>query len=298
MRKKLLTWKNFLVICVGAAITKAIEGILGNRADDLLTLIWPSIQKMVATNLLSWGTTVLVMLVCCVLCLHFIQKSQMLAHSFAIDHKMLDLDDSLLRGLATWTPSLDAEKEMKRIITDLLLDTTAEFDGLVHRAALLLPDPSHEYLRCWANYQMPQESVDSMKFYIGPDQSRQQREGGVAGEVFLKGELQVGHLHQTNGIWNCEDRHHYIKFSGRRPFPPYLSFVNVPIIGIDPNMPHSSRTTCLGVICFDSPDKSVFDSEASHIVLSTFARRITAALLIFKLYQNLPVPQVQSISQP
>jgi hypothetical protein len=218
----------------------------------------------------------------------------MLEHALAIDHKMLKLDNLLLLGLASWVPSLNIEEEKKRIVTDVLLDAIAEFDGQIQRAALLLPDTSREYLYCWANYQMSQDSIDSMKFYVGADQGRRQREGGVAGEVFLTRELQVGHLRQVNGIWICEDCPNYLKFPGKRPFPPYHSFVNIPIIGIDPNTPNSSSITCLGVICFDSMNKDVFDSAACQLVLRTFTRRITAALLIFKLYQNLPPAQGNS----
>jgi hypothetical protein len=292
VRRNLLAWwKNILSAFIGAFIFTALEGIIGNRADTLFTLVWPSIQTVMIANLLSWYIVDPVLLVCIVVCVHFIRRSQMLEHALAIDHKILKLDDLLLLGLASCIPSLNIEEEEKRIIKDILLGAIAEFDGQVHRAAILLPDVSGEYLYCWANYQMSQDSIDSMKFYIGADQSRRQREGGVAGEVFLTGELQVGHLRQVNGIWTCEDCPNYMKFPGRRPFPPYHSFVNIPLIGIDSHTPNSSLTTCLGVICFDSMNKDVFDSSARQVLLRTLARRITVAILIFKLYRNLPPTQ-------
>ena len=278
---------------MGALALAALEGIIGNRADTLFTLIWPSIEAIMIANLLFWCVMFFVLLVNSLIYMYLIQRIQMFKHAFATDHKLLNLDDSLLRGLASWTPSLSTETAMKRIITDLLLDATAEFDGHVNRAALLLPDASGEYLCCWASYQMPQESIDNMKFYVGPDQGRRQKESGVAGEVFISEKLQVGHLRRAanGGAWICEDCHSYIKLSGRRSFPPYLSFVNIPIISTDPaDAANSSATTCQGVICFDSMDKDVFDSEASLVVLRTFARRIAVALLIFKLYQNLSLP--------
>jgi hypothetical protein len=278
-------WQNILSVFIGAFMLTALEGIVGNRADTFFTLIWPSIQSMAVANWLSWFTVTLVLLCCIVICVYFILRSKKFEHAFTTGRKMLSLDDTLLRGLASWRPSLSTEKEMKHIITSLLLDAIAQFDGDVHRAALLLPDASEEYLCCWASYQMPQESVDNMKFYIGPDQSRRQRESGVAGEVFLTGELQVGHLRKVNrGTWVCEDHHSYVKLSRRRSSPAYLSFANVPITDIDHQ---SSLSTCLGVICFDSMSRDVFDSSANQVVLRTIARRITAALLIFKLYQNL-----------
>lgn len=296
VKTKLLAWcKSIVSVCIGALAVTAFEGIIGNRADTLFTLVWPSIEEIVHTNLVCCC----LLLACIGICVYFRQRSQMLEQAFATDHKMLNLDDSLFRGLASWVPSQNTEQENKRIITDLLLDATAEFDGQVQRAALLLPDASREYLYCWANYQMPQESVDHMKFYIGPDKSRRQRESGVAGEAFLTGELQVGHLRRANGdTWISEDCPSYIKFPGRRPFSPYRSFVNVPIIGVEPNTPNSSHATCLGVICFDSMDQDVFDSKERQVVLRTFARRITAALLIFQIYQNQATPLAHSNSIP
>jgi hypothetical protein len=297
IRSALLAWrKNIRIAFISAIILKALEGIIGNRADTLFTQVLPFIQTTVIENLLSaWYVMVFVALSCVFICICFIQRIRMLEHALAIDHKVLKLDDLLLLGLASWVPSLDVEKEKERIITDILLETIAEFDGQIHRAALLLPDVSGEYLQCWANYEMSQDSINNMKFYIGKDKIRRQREGGVAGDVFHTKDLQVGHLRQVNGNWVCEDCPNYMKFPGRRPFPPYRSFVNIPILGIDTNAPDSSAT-CLGVICFDSRDKDVFDHAARQTVLRTLARRITAALLIFKLYQDLSPTQDNSNS--
>ena len=300
MSKKLLAWsKNIVSVCIGALAVTAFEGIIGNRADTLFILVLPSIEELVVMKLLSWYVVVPVLLGSIVTCIYFIRRSRILEQARAIDHKMLKVDDLLLLGLASCSPSLSTEDKKKRIITDVLLGAIAEFDGQVRRAALLLPEASGEYLYCWANYQMPQESIDSMKFYIGPDQSRRRRESGVAGEVFLTGELQVGHLRRANGdAWICEDCPNYIQFSGRRPFPPYSAFVNIPLIGTDSNVLNSSRTSCLGVVCFDSMDRDVFDSKERQVVLRTFARRITAALLIFQIYQNLTTPLAHSNSIP
>lgn len=300
MIKHLLAWwKNILSSAfISAFIVTALEGIVGNRADTLFTLVWSSVQAIVIANLLFWFIVLPVLLVCIGICMYFRRRSQFLEHARSIDHKILRLDDLLLLGLASWVPLPNIEEEKKRIITDILLGAIAEFDGHVHRAALLLPDASGDYLYCWTNYQMPQDSIDNMKFYIGADQSRRQRESGVAGEVFLTRELQVGHLRQVNGIWICEDCPNYMKFSGRRPFPPYLSFVNIPIISTDPNTLNPSATTCLGVICFDSPHKDSFDSKENQDILRTLSRRIAAALLIFKLYQNPSFPPTQGNNNP
>jgi len=52
---------------------------------------------------------------------------------------LVQLDDSLLRLLASWIRARDHETEMKRILAELLRDASEEFHGHVHRASILLP---------------------------------------------------------------------------------------------------------------------------------------------------------------
>ena len=124
---------------------------------------------------------------------------------------------------------------------------------------------------------MPQISIDDMQFYIGTDPRRKQIEGGVAGHAFETKALIVGHLKHLNGRW-VPDVDQYKKPSGCRPFPLYKSFVTVPITGIDPN--NRSNTTCFGILCFDSLNEKIFDSQGTQTILKALAERIASTILI------------------
>jgi hypothetical protein len=43
---------------------------------------------------------------------------------------------------------------------------------------------------------------------------------------------------------------------------------------------------CLGVVCFDSPNPSIFDPPGTQNLLLVFGRRIAAALLIYRNLQH------------
>jgi hypothetical protein len=124
---------------------------------------------------------------------------------------------------------------------------------------------------------MPQESIDSMEFYIGDDTQMQSDRGGVAGTAFRSGDIKVGHMiKQAPDRWIC-DQDQYVRFRGSRPFCPYMSFVTVPIIGISTG---TNMTTCLGIICFDSKRIDSFDSQEIRLVLGMIARRVASIILI------------------
>lgn len=284
--------KGTIIFVVGVVAAKAFEGIIGNEADNILRAFMEYIRQSVQRDFWSWGITITTLVLCSFVVVYGWHRLTVSERAFLTDHKMLALDASLLRELAIWTPSADHEKEMKRIVTDSLRDATIEFDGQVSRAALLLPNG--EELSPWASYQMPQESLESMHFYIGPDKEKQKSKGGIAGEVYHNGILRIGHMSQNNGRWICEEYEHYVKYSGIRPYPAYLSFVCVPIIGIDPDE-QGIETTRLGVVCFDSMNKHIFDTADSETVLRTFALRIAAVLLISKLYKQIPLPSATSV---
>src|SRR5205807_285152 len=106
--------------------------------------------------------------------------------------------------------------------------------GDVHRGSILLPDTTGEYLKVWVHHQMPATSVARTVLYIGPDDNRRKREQGVAGEAFIKQEIIIAHLKKENEQYRF-DKKSYIEFDGQRVFPPYSSFVCVPIIGLATN---------------------------------------------------------------
>jgi len=285
---------------LGAAIlfilTAAITGIIGNGASTLFARFWDGLTRI---NSWPWIITLVTMVIGFALVLFFVWRSggalrtelhkmniELRKVSGALDkmNMLIGLDDSLLRLLASWMRAGDREAEMKLLLADLLRDATIAFDGEVHRALIFLPDATGEHLKAWAHYQMPQESIARTVFYVGKNGDDRKR--GLAGETFLESKIHVAHITHEDDHWKC-DHDCYIDFDKRRPFPPYHSLVGVPIIGFTPSSPAVSATTCLGVVCFDSPNPSIFDNSGAQALLQVFGRRIAAALLI---YEQFPVP--------
>jgi hypothetical protein len=284
MNRRKFPWSRVSLIGIGAfcgaVIFDIIIQVIGNHADTGITWLIGQIGNSVQQNSFPWIIVVLLILVCIVALLYSRQRVAILRRTLDQSNKMLALDDSLLRLLAIWTPPTNSSghsDQLKLILKEILKDSTVEFEGHVERAAILLPDRTGTFLRCWSHYQMPQESIDSMEFYIGNDSQTQRDKGGVAGASFRSGEILVGHMSkQANGQWTC-DQEHFVKFQGTRPFCPYSSFVTVPVIGISAG---TNIATCLGVVCFDSKRDNSFDSAEIKLVLGMIARRVASTLLI------------------
>lgn len=270
-------------------VTAAIAGIIGNSADTLFIWLWDLLIKI---NAWPWTIILVTMVIGFALVLFVVWRNggalriQLRTLNDALDtmQMLVALDDTLLRLLANWMPAQDREGGIRRLFTYLLRDATAAFTGEVHRAVIFLPDATREYLRAWVHYQMPQESLDRSVFYIGKNGDDRKR--GIAGETFIEGKLLVAHILRSKDYWKC-DSEHYIDFDKTRPYPPYKSLISIPIIGINPNAPNSNATTCLGVICFDSEDPTIFDYTETKRLLLGFGSRIAAALLI---YEQFPKP--------
>ena len=282
MSKSNLSLSRTSVIGIAAAIGGAVfYGVIGNRADVIFVWLASEMGNSMQRNYWPWIIVGVLIIVYIGTFLYSWRQRAILRQTLDRSNKMLALDDSLLRVLASWVPPTsqnDHDEQLRLTLKEILRDATVQFDGHVERAAILLPDSNNIYLKCWTHYQMPQESIDSMRFYIGNDMQRRQDEGGVAGAAFIKGEILVGHMiQQTNGHWICEDQEHYIRFQGTRPFTPYTSFVNVPIIGINTQ---TNMTTCHGVICFDSKRNDCFDTEELKPLLRSIARRVASSISI------------------
>jgi GAF domain-containing protein len=181
-----------------------------------------------------------------------------------------DLDGSLLVLIPKLSSSADKEVAMQQLLREFLRDTTKVFGGQVSRALIVRPDPNDRtnYLVPWVGYQMPEQTLSpGHKFYIGDDPNKKT---GIAGKVYKSREVVVVHFHERN--WEPDDTD-YIIFDYDRPYPPYRSFVGVPILG--------PSSECLGVLCFDSYQPNVFDSSEIHNLLVLLGRRIAAAMVIY-----------------
>jgi hypothetical protein len=272
-----LSRRNVLVAIILSGLGAAVTGIIGGRSDFLFVWLWE--QSIVFIPSHTWFLLIisafLLILALCVIG-YIWRRYEILSRGLDTLKHLVELDDSLLRLLPDLMSAKDRESEMKRLLEELLQDMTRAFAGNVHRASILLPDATKEYLRVWVHYQMPEVSVEQTKFYIGKDADRKR---GVAGEVFLAGRLRVVHIDiDREGNW-CADSKDYMVFNPKRPYPPYRSFINVPFGSKE------DSATCLGVVCFDSESPRVFDSPEIQDMLLMLGRRIAVALLI---YQQFP----------
>lgn len=279
----------WIISVIGSLVTfvaiAAVTGIIGNRSDNLFLTILGAIQSSATLSLWPWIITVLILLAAIAGMLLSWHQRRILHHALTTANNIIDLDDSLLRLLASWVPSRNHDAELRLLFAELLRDACNEFVGHVHRAFILTHDPqNHDELTVWASIGIPPEAIEHLRFHIGNDKNRTPLRG-VAGEVFLARKSRVVHIIPEKDGWRT-DCSHFIKFHQRTGLPAYRSFACVPIIGADPNV-HQAVPTCLGVVVFDSLDHRIFDRPESQVVLRAFARRIAAALLISQLLSQL-----------
>lgn len=204
----------------------------------------------------------------------------------------VELDDSLLRLLAELSNATDKTSAMQNLLIAFLRDSTRIFGGDVSRGSILRSVPESDYLERWAFIDMPAETTRDTPYYIGDTKGIRR---GVAGWAFKTGRVYVVHMENKNGyrvpvvhVVNDEKQlvpdtvNDYIESDIRRPYPPYRAFICIPIEqGTDEQGHHLPPR---GVLCFDSMNIEVFDSQNTHEALLILARRIAAAA---KVYDNL-----------
>lgn len=273
-----------IAVAFGIFLTSAIEGIIGNRADNGFILLTDIVSRSLNVNTWPWIITGVVLALSLVELFYFWQHDKVKLQANKRITRMIELDGSLLKLLANWVPDSDPvirANGKKRLLSDVIRNAIAEFNESPTRGAILLPDISGEYLRCVASAQMPQETVDEMVFYIGDDEKRRDREGGIAGYVYHHSDkLLVTHMKQLDGgQWICKDFAKYVRLKELdSSMPAYKSLVSVPIFGPDPSL--RNKTKCIGILCFDSMNEDVFDLEEIKVLLLTLASRVASAILI------------------
>jgi len=256
-----------------------ISGIIGNGAYVLFVLCWGQLTKSISTNSLAWIITLLAI----GFGFYELRRHRISSHGLNTMDKILKLDNSLLRLLPNLIGANGQEEALQRLLIELLLDATRTFTGDVNRASIMLPNETGEYLKIWTHFQMPVESITRAQFYIGTDNNRKW-ERGVAGDAYITKKIIIAHRRNENGQYSI-DKTNYIEFDDRRPFPPYCSFVCVPILGSTDNPSMQDSNACLGVVCFDSWNPFIFDSAAAQELLRVLGSRIASVLLIYR--QNL-----------
>lgn len=181
--------------------------------------------------------------------------------------RLMELDDSLFSLLPPLVRMGGGSAALKNLLVELLRDATRVFGPDVNRAAILIA--RNDFLEPFAHYQMPQESLKRMKFYVG--RPKPNRVCGVAGKVYKERTIRVVHLTPQGKKWIADDPDYHV-FDKKRSHPPYRSFACVPLVIGDEQ--------CLGVLTIDSMDPDIFDSLVIRDILLRIGQRIAASVLI------------------
>lgn len=161
-------WVIPVISSIGAFVAiAALTGIIGNRSDNLFLTILGTIKNSVTLSLWPWIITVLILLAAIAGLLHSWYQRRVLHHALITANNINDLDDSLLRLLASWVPSRSHEAEMRLLFAELLRDACKEFVGHVHRAFILTSDHNTDELTVWASIGIPPETIEHLRFHIG-----------------------------------------------------------------------------------------------------------------------------------
>ena len=266
-------------------------GIIGNGAYALLGLLWTSEHVVVWEQMLKtlklitmnfWLLSTIFLLVISIILLVILKKQNnalnMMSEIATFDTVLLHC----LAGLAAGRDREQKEQQMKKILRVLLKNAMSSqaAAGLVFRASILLPNAENpEYLTIWAGHEMPLENIQRTAFYIGDDMNKVPGERGVAGETYKDGKTRIAHMVKKEGKWVCEYPS-YRTFENRK-YIPYEAFVSEPIVKVTLNRSGEHQRKVIGVVCFDSHKKWIFDHPKTQKLLKSLGERLGAVISLY-----------------
>lgn len=280
----------------------ALSGIIGSLAYLLFLQLGNEMLRFMQVNSPLWvGVFPSWLILIAVIVLWLLDRTTLRRSVESLRHErkhMINLDETLVRCAPQllYIKSQDQnpeqihkelEKEVQNIVWLLLKQSTEAFRGDVNRAFLLLPDATGQHLKVWKYYGGDPEDIKRKSFYIGEDLPKGSKRG-IAGQVFYERKLIVTRIvEDPDKGWkpSPDNGESYICFDephreGERlvsPKPPYKSFVCVPLI-VEPG-----SSECLGVVCFDSHEPTVFDlDEFKKDLLFVLAARLRAIIVIYR----------------
>lgn len=253
---------------IGAGVSAAAAGVIGNRVDANLDKILPILA---GPYTLHGGVGILIILLCVTPGLVF---SLTYAAALEISSGINKLDESLLRLLPNLYQNLDQpdirdqlEKAARNLFVKLSKIKTFSNCGV----AIYLPNSTRTYLATWSRYASPNETEDSLTFFIGDEQRKNAPTGsrGVAGTVYIECSPMIVHIDKDGNA----DNNVYVPSPGGNVR--YRSLVCVPVTG-------ETESDVLGVLCLYSEEKSTFDGADMLEILSSIALRFTPILLLLR----------------
>lgn len=258
-----------------------ISGIVGNRADAAANSGLPWLSRQLARDIPAWwvGPLVLGAIGSLLLALFiwdrwFVSPTEVSddlkvaldveRHASHRTDQLVRMGDSLLRLLARLSKDDDIEIEFARLLEEHLRDATGVFEGDVSRGIVLRRDGNE--LVPWVGYQMPESTMARSRFRIKGSGLEAR---GIASLAYQSEVPIVVHFRQHEGRLVSDMPNDYIVFDEARPYPPYRSFIAVPIRGE-------------GVLCFDSMKVDVFDSSGIQQLLESMAVQMGYAIEIYR----------------
>lgn len=289
------SWSKSVIVLIGALLspvlaalaTTVIDGIIGNRADDIFG--WLLGRLTLVTGL--WTVIALLTFLCGYLFVAWFRDHRRLHQEREEvgrrSKHLITLDKLLFIMLTNLVSTDEPEAGLHRLVNKLLRGAREAFPE-VRKAVLFLNDQdgSKEYLELWHSAGWDVEDADpSRKFYIGNQDPH--RRLGSAGEAFVHREILVTKFEEKEGKL-IPSRDSYIFFSNDHSMLPYRALVCVPVIAVT----DEKKPDCLGVVCFDSENPNSFDAPETQNMLFHLGNRIAVAIKIYqRLLKICPVPQ-------
>ena len=255
----------------------AVQGIIGNRADSFFLQLLTSIFHFKLGSNCLWIITCSALMLCVIEFFYFTHKMNRTQHLSQRSPTMKGGYATIFRMLVTVSSASSQEERIEkkqRIMTELLKDCVDVLDREHTRAMLFIPDYQEEMLGYAASWKIPAESISKVHFYIGEDEEKRQREGGIVGLAYQQGHAYVGHMihHKNHDQWTCD-------IKGYVPIEdpvPYNTFVCLPLFSLDSKSGNRKKT--IGILCFDSTTQGAFDSEAMQRVLEYLTEQVLFVL--------------------
>lgn len=264
-------------------IYNIIAGLIGNSAYAGTPPLWlttytEELEKFVGSNLFIIVSSTALISLSAFFYVWFRYRNLKIAYS--VTENLANADSSTIRLLSSVFSGYDTkskeefQKRIKRLLYELLRDSTKIVCGTkTGRAAICFPDD--QYLRVIVSHHLTIQSVKRSRFYIGQD-AEKESERGTVGFSFMGQNICKCRIAHKNGFLD-PDNENFINFDESRAHLPYMSLINVPIIGLSKD----GQDVCLGVLIFDSRKHDAFDAPRIELLVQQIAIRVGAILSIY-----------------
>jgi hypothetical protein len=298
-------WSGLIIGAIVYVLYRTIDGVIGNRFDDVLLPMWSEI-KIDAAWSLDWirdhGLFPLVLFLVSLGFSIYQSASRRALVAFAVldDNfrlffsTMLDRHNQIATEDAIGLDEESIENAWHVLATSLLNNAKDVFLGDYIRGMICLPEGELLVGKCFTDNMTP-EAISNANFYIGSDENRRPMDVGIAGLAYKTGEPKIHKFNRKHAgrlpisYYKVEGSHIPRLYRGTRgdeivgvykelDDKPLRSSISYPLW-----QPGHERgdSRCMGILCFESSSSSSFDSdEIKRSVLSPLADRLVLALMV------------------